>query len=180
MSKHLALSLVLAATACAGGSKTAAPTAPTTPAAAEPAMLELGELKLVEANKDQALTIQADGTIVMPDGEGEGPLKLTRDGKLMKADQTVLQLMPDGTLQGPDGKPIEGTLSADGVITFKDQKISLDDNGTVLGSNSGASQMRFEGATTPGLKRTALFVLIALLGRAEPAPPPPPTERVAN
>ncbi len=180
MLRNLALSLALAATACAGGSKTAAPTS-TTPAAAESAMLELGELKLVEANKDQALTIQADGTITLPDGDADGPLKVTSDGKLMKADQTVvLQLLPDGTIQGPDGKPIEVTLSADGVITSKDQKISLDDNGTVLGTNSGASQMRFEGATTPGLKRTALFVLVALLGRAEPAPPPPATERVAN
>lgn len=177
MIKNLALTLVLATTACAGGSKTAAPTS-TTPAAAEPAMLELGELKLVEANKDQALTIQADGTITLPDGDG--PLKVTSDGKLMKADQTILQLLPDGTIQGPDGKPIEGTLSADGVITFKDGKVWLDDNGTVLGTNPGASQMRFEGATTPGLKRTVLFVLVALLARAEPAPPPPPTERVAN
>ena len=169
MIKNLALSLVLAATACAGGSKTAAPTQ----AAAAPAMLELGELKLIEGN--QTLTVQADGTILMPDADRPVPLKVTSDGKfIVKADQIVLQLMPDGTIQGPDGKPIEVTLSADGVATFKDRKISLDDNGTVVGGNPEGPQPRFEGVTTPGLKRTALFVMIALTSGEPYLPPPPP------
>jgi hypothetical protein len=179
MLKTLSISLVLALAAC-GGSKAAEPTGPTTTATASAVTLELGELKLIDVNKNQSLTIQADGTIVIPaqpDGDAGGTLKVTTDGKIVKADtgEVGLQLMPDGTIQSPDGKVLDVTLSADAVITSGDKKISLDDKGMLVGSNPEAPQMRIEGATTLGLKRTALFVLIALTS-GEPREAPPPTE----
>lgn len=183
MIKNLALSLVLAAAACGGSSKPAATTGPSAgETTATTVALELGELKLVDVNKNQTLTIQPDGTIVIPaqpDGDAAVTLKVTTDGKIMAGDQVGLQLMPDGTITGPDGKPLDVTLSADAVITSGDKKISLDDSGALVGANPDAPQMRIEGATTVGLKRTALFVLIALTS-GEPAPAPAPSTTPAG
>jgi hypothetical protein len=167
--KRLALVLLFAA-AC--GSKKPEPTTTTTapPVTTTPAAptveLELGELKLVDVNKKKAVVIKADGSIEF---EGKTGVKVTKDGKIVRIDngEVGFALQPDGSIHGPDGKPLEVTLSADGVIKNGDKSISLDDKGALVGGNPDAPQMRVEGATTPGLKRTAMFVMIAITTPAE-------------
>jgi hypothetical protein len=161
--KKLALALVLAA-ACGGGGSKKPDTTPTdtkTVTASAAVELELGEIKLIDVNKNKALLVHADGTIEL---EGQKPAKVTKDGKIVKIDtgEVGFTLNGDGTINGPDGKPLEVTLSADGIVSNGDKKITVDADGKLLGGNPNAPQMKIEGATTLGLKRTALFVLIAL------------------
>ncbi|MBA3396829.1 MAG: hypothetical protein H0T89_29630 [Deltaproteobacteria bacterium] len=176
--KKLSIMFVLLAAACGSSShKKTTENNTTTVAASAAVQLELGEMKLVDVSKNQALTIQADGTIIIPDqpdGDRGGTIKVTTDGKILAGDKVGFQLMADGTIVGLDGKPIDVTLSADAVITSGDKKISLDAGGALIGANPEAPQMRVEGATTVGLKRTALFVLIALTS-GEPREAPPAT-----
>ena len=179
---RLAIALALLAAACS--SKKAEPTTPTGGGATTAAAvtLELGELKLVDVNKNKAVLVHATGVIEIPSEPEFKGAKVTADGKIMKTDtgEVGLTLMPDGTLKGPGGKVLDVTLSADGVITSGDKTISVNDDGTLAGANPDAPQMKIEGATTPGLKRTAMFVLIVLTMpgevHEEVTPGPAPTK----
>jgi hypothetical protein len=134
--------------------------------------LEIGEMKLVDVGKNTALLVHADGTI---EYEGQGGVRVTTDGTIVNDKGEVgFTLLADGAIKGPDGKVIDVTLSPEGVIKSGDKSISVKDDGTLEGANPDAPQMKIEGATTPGLKRTALFVLIALT-TPDDAPPPAPT-----
>ena len=161
--------------ACGGGSKKSEPTttAATTTAQADVnatanananasagAVLELGDIRLVDVNKNKALLIKANGDIEL---EGVVAAKVTPDGKIVNtAGEVGFTLLPDGTVNGPDGKPLDVTLSTDAVIKSGDKSISLDANGSLVGANPAAPPMKVEGADTPGKRRTAMFVLIAL------------------
>ncbi len=166
--KKLSIMFVLLAAACGGSShKKTTENNTTTVAASAAVQLELGEMKLVDVNKNKALVIHADGTI---EYEGQTGIKVTTDGRIVKADtgEVGFQLNADGTIKGPDGQVMADlTLSADAVIKSGDKTISLDASGSLIGGNPAAPQMRIEGATTPGMKRTALFVLIALTSPGE-------------
>ena len=171
--KRFAL-LVLFAAAC--GSKKPAPATPppttTTATASGEVTLELGEMKLVDVNKNKAVLIHADGTIEF---EGVKGAKVTKDGKITNDQGEVgFTLQPDGTIKGPDGRVVEVTLTAEGAIKNGDKTISLDDKGALVGANPDAPQMRIEGATSTGLKRTAMFVLIALTTPEPEASAPAP------
>lgn len=169
--KRLAFVLLLAA-AC--GSKKPEPTPPAGGSgsgvvAQAGVTLELGELKLVEVSNNKALSIHADGQI---EYEGQTGVKVTRDGTIVNDKGEIgFTLLADGAIKGPDGKVIDVTLTPDGVIKSNGKEISIGADGTLSGANPEAPQMRIEGATTPGLRRTAMFVLIALT-TPEEAPPP--------
>lgn len=177
--KRLAIAFALLAAACS--SKKAEPTTPaggasvTAPVAAGGATLELGELKLVDVGKNKALLIHANGEI---EYEGNTGVKVTTNGTIMNDKGEIgFTLLADGSIKGPDGKVIDVTLSPEGVIKSGDKMISIKDDGTLEGANPEAPQMKIEGATTPGLKRTAMFVLVALTTPDEAPPPPAPTTR---
>ena len=165
MMKSLSLAFLLAATACGGGSKTAEPTTPTTTATATPTAaattISIAEMKLWDVNKNRALIIHADGLIEV---DGHKPAKVTADGKIVKADtgEVGFTLESDGSVKGPNGLDLGAKISADGTLAIKGQTISVDDKGMLVGGNEGAPPMRIEGATDVNLKRTALFVLVAL------------------
>ena len=168
--KRIAIALLFAA-AC--GSKkpetTTPPTGSGSAVAATGVTLELGELKLVEVSNNKALSIHADGQI---EYEGQTGVKVTRDGTIVNDKGEIgFTLLADGAIKGPDGKVIDVTLTPDGVIKSNGKEISISADGTLSGANPEAPQMRIEGATTPGLRRTAMFVLIALT-TPEEAPPP--------
>jgi len=176
MMKTLSLALLLAAvTACGGGSKSAPATTTATTASMDATVeLALAEMKVIDLNKNKALLIHADGTIEL---EGMKAARVTTDGKIVKIDtgEVGFTLSPSGAVSGPDGKDLGISLSADGVITTGDKTISIDAAGELIGGNPDAPRMKIEGATDVKLKRTALFVLIALTGSASAAPPPDAT-----
>lgn len=154
------LALVLAIAACGGGSKKPEPTTTAAVTAKAEVQLELGDIKLVDVKTNKAVIVHANGDIEI---EGVKPVKVTTDGKLVNtAGEVGFTLKSDGTVLGPDGKALDVTLSTDAVVKSGDKTISIDATGALLGSNPEAGEMRIEGADTPGKKRTALFVLIAL------------------
>jgi hypothetical protein len=164
MIKRIAMVMVLAAAACGGGSKQESTTTTGTDVTASAGVqLALGEMKLVDVNKNQAVLIHADGSLEIPGMDGPTGVKVTSDGKIVNDKGEVgFQLQPDGTITGPDGQKLGVTLDAAGVVSSGDKKISLGDDGLLVGGNPDAPQMRVEGANDPQLRRTAMFVLIAL------------------
>jgi hypothetical protein len=170
MMKSLTLVFALAATACGGGSKKAEPTtAPitTTAPTAAAGTLTIAEMKLWDVNKNRALIIHADGLIEV---DGRKPAKVTADGKIVKADtgEVGFTLEADGSVKGPNGVDTGAKISADGTLAIKDQTITIDDKGMVIGGNEKAPPLKIEGATDANLKRTALFVLVAMMTATEP------------
>jgi hypothetical protein len=174
--KRLAIAFALFAAACS--SKKAEPTVPTSGSAAPAvagATLELGEMKLIDVSKNKALLIHANGAI---EYEGNTGVTVTKNGTIMNDKGEVgFTLLADGSIKGPDGKVIDVTLSPEGVIKSGDKTISIAEDGSLSGANPEAPQMKIEGATTPGLKRTAMFVLVALTTPDEAPPPPAPVTR---
>jgi hypothetical protein len=141
--------------------------------AAAGATLELGDMKLVDVGKNKALVIRANGEI---EYEGAVGAKVTKEGTIVNDKGEVgFTLLADGSIKGPDGKVIDVTLSPEGVVKVGDKMISIDVDGSLKGANPEAPKMKIEGATTPGLKRTAMFVLVALTTPDETPPPPPAT-----
>jgi hypothetical protein len=170
MMKSLSLVLALAATACGGGSKKVEPTTPTTTTATATAgatTLSIAEMKLWDVNKNRALIIHADGLIEV---DGHKSAKVTADGKIVKADtgEVGFTLEADGSVKGPNGVDTGAKISADGTLAVKGQTITVDDKGMLVGGNEGSPPLKIEGATDANLKRTALFVLVALTTGGEP------------
>jgi hypothetical protein len=110
-------------------------------------------------------------------------MQLHADGHLeVKADQAWVEVgsvAPDGTLRAPDGTQ-RGHVTADGsvvgpsgktapfhvegeTLVVGDRKLTIDDKGMLQGGDYLQGPMRIEGATTPGLKRTALVVLATIM-----------------
>lgn len=188
MKATLSALLCLSLAACGGSPKpattgpTPAPTGEATPAApAAPAAggsLELGELKLVDVQQNKALLVHADGSIEI---DGKKPAMVTKEGKIVRADngQVGFTLGGDGSIKGPDGQDLGITIGPDGSVKVGDKTISIDDSGNLVGGNPDAPAMRIEGATTPGLKRTAMFVLVALTAPSGPPESSPPAEAPA-
>jgi hypothetical protein len=179
--KRLAVLLALAAAGCPAKKADTTPPPPNgsnTPPPGDPnakpdpnVTLELGEMKIVDINKNAAISIHADGTIEF---DGQVGAKVTPQGQIVNDKGDVgFTLFADGSIKGPDGKIENLSLSNDGVIKSGDRTISIKDDGTLDGSNPDAPQMRIEGATTPALKRSAMFVLIVLTTPEETQPPPP-------
>jgi len=169
MIKTLAIALLLGTAACGGGSKTE-PTTPMAKTDGAPS-LALGEMKLTDVNKNKSISIHADGSIEL---DGTSPAKVTADGHIITVadNKTVMTLGADGTVKAADGTDLGVKISADGSLTMKDQTISIDEAGNVKGGNADAPPLKVEGATSPELKRTAMFVLLTLV-TSEPTTVPP-------
>jgi len=138
--------------------------------------MELGEMKIVDVNKNKAVLVHANGEI---EYEGQVGAKVTAQGQIVNDKGEVgFTLLADGTIKGPDGKIVNVMLTAEGAIKSGDKSVSIADDGSLSGANPEAPPMKIEGATTVGLKRTALFVLIVLTTPDEPPPvaPTPTTQ----
>lgn len=177
MKRLIAIALLVAA---CGSKKPESATANTTSSSTSVAtVLELGELKLIDVSKNKAVLVHASGEVEVPDMPVK--MKITTDGQLIRSDtgEVGLQLLPDGTVkEGKDGTAVAGVmLAADGTLTVNDKTLTLDAGGMLVGGNPDAPPLKVEGATTPGLKRTAMFVTLALTmpGRKHEASAPAPT-----
>lgn len=176
MLKTLAFAALLCAGACGGGSST---TAPTTPVAKTETMvaaptLALGEMKIIDINKNKFIAIHADGSIEL---EGKTLAKVTTDGRVITTadDKTVMTLGADGSIKGPDGTDLGAKVGADGSLSMKAETVTIDETGMVKGGNTSAPPLKVEGATNAELKRTAMFVLVVMTASGEPEQTPAPT-----
>jgi hypothetical protein len=190
MKNGTSLVVAIALAACGGGNKPVAPVAPPPAvpvAAAAPAgSIELGELKFY-AGDDLGMQIHANGhfEVRVSKAEAGKPAETTwQDVGSIGADGTISssdgakhgQVKPDGSFVGPEGQVAPFKLDGEALVVA-DRKITIDDKGILQGGNDMGKPMRIEGATTPGLKRTALIVLALLMGgpddsKAAPAPAP--------
>ena len=167
--------------ACGGGNKPVAPApAPAAaPVAAAPAgTLELGELKFY-AGDELGMQMHANGHFEVKTSHAE-PGKpaetawqdvgsIGADGTISSHDgATHGQVKPDGSFVGPEGQVAPFKLDGDALVVA-DKKITIDDKGILQGGNDMDKPMRIEGATTPGLKRTALVILALLMTGPEPS-----------
>jgi hypothetical protein len=170
--KRLALAFVLLAACSSKKTETTTPTGGDgNVTAVAGATLELGELKLVGVGENKALLIHANGDI---EYEGAVGARVTKNGTIVNDKGEVgFTLLADGSIKDSAGKVIDVTLSPDGAVKSGDKTISIETDGSLKGANPEAPQIKIEGATTPGLKRTAMFVLVALTTPDE-APPPAP------
>jgi hypothetical protein len=180
MNKLSSVVVAIALAACGGGNKPVAPAPePTVPvAAAAPAAgaLELGELKFF-AGDDLGMQMHANGHFEVKVGKTE-PGKpaetawqdvgsLGADGSISSSDGAKHgQVKPDGSFVGPDGQVAPFKLDGEALVVA-DKKITIDDKGILQGGNDMGKPMRIEGATTPGLKRTALVLLALLMSGPE-------------
>lgn len=178
MKKLLFVAAALLA-ACGGGHKPApVEPAPTPAAAAAPTgPWELGELKFYQGD-ELGMQMHANGhlEVKLVHGEpGKTPEERWQDVGAVSPDGTITaidgkkhaEIKPDGSIVTPDGASSPFHLEGE-TLVVADKKISIDDKGVLQGGNDMGKPMRIEGATTPGLKRTALVVLALIM--ASPAP----------
>ncbi len=190
------LLFVAALAACGGGHKPA-PAEPTPTPAAAPAPTgpwELGELKFYQGD-ELGMQLHANGhlEVKLVHGEpGKPPEERWQDVGAVSPDGTVTaidgkkhaEIKPDGSVVTQDGATAPFHLEGE-TLVVADKKITIDDKGILQGGNDMGKPMRIEGASTPGLKRTALVVLALIMSSGEhesatpptatsPAPVPPP------
>jgi hypothetical protein len=184
MTKLLTLAFVLAA--CGGGHKPA-PAEPTPTPAAAPMPTgpwELGELKFYQGD-EMGMQLHANGhlEVKLVHGEpGKPPVERWQDVGALTPDGTVTaidgkkhaEIKPDGSVVTQDGATAPFHLEGE-TLVVADKKITIDDKGILQGGNDMGKPMRIEGATTPGLKRTALVVLALIMASPQDAHEPAPT-----
>jgi hypothetical protein len=191
MHKLLSLVAVIALAACGGGNKPAATTATPAPEATAPKAggLELAELKFYEGD-DLGMQLHADGHLQVKmshSTDGKPAEEKWMDVGVIGADGSVSDtegkkhgtIEADGSFKGPDGQTAPFHIEGE-TLVVGDKKITIDDKGILQGGNDMGKPMRIEGATTPGLKRTALVLLAILMASPEPQSSPPQESSPAN
>jgi hypothetical protein len=165
--------MVVALAACGGNKQSTATTTPDTTAKTDKAVVELAELQFFEGD-EVGMKLHLNGHLEVKgmhskDGktseEWQDVGSIGADGTLMHDGKSHGMFKADGTFATNDGKTLPFHLDADTLVAG-DKKITLDDKGVLQGGNPMPKPMRVEGATTPGLRRTALLVL-ALMMTAE-------------
>jgi hypothetical protein len=192
MHKLLSMVAVIGLAACGGGNKPAATaTTPAPETATAPASgIELAELKFYEGD-DLGMQLHADGHLqvkVSHSEQGKPAEEKWMDVGVIGADGSVSDaegkkhgtIGADGSFKSPEGQTAPFHVEGE-TLVVGDKKITIDDKGILQGGNDMGKPMRIEGATTPGLKRTALVLLAILMASPEPetpsteVPPAPPS-----
>ncbi len=179
MTKLSSVFVAIVLAACGGGTKqTATPAAPPPPVAATASTgtVELGELKFFEGD-EMGMQLHANGhlEVKMTHSEaGKPPQDSWQEVGAIAADGSVTgpdgkkhaEIKADGSMVSPDGQTAPFHLEGE-TLVIADKKITIDDKGILQGGNDGGKPVRIEGATTPGLKRTALVLLALLMASPE-------------
>ena len=145
---------------------------PPEPAAPAEAHLELAEMTVFQG-KTPVYKIHADGTTEIPKAGGgfdAGPV-IKPDGTFLVKDQPVARVNADGSfVLLPSGEKLPRTVTADNVTADQGGKqigFALAEDGTLQLIGQPApkpgQELRVEGATTPGQRKTALAFLGALM-----------------
>ncbi|MBV8762832.1 MAG: hypothetical protein JO257_36440 [Deltaproteobacteria bacterium] len=188
MNKLLNVVAALSLAACGGGHKPA-PVEPTPMgSAAAPTPTgpwELGELKFYQGD-ELGMQLHANGhlEVKLVHGEpGKPPVERWQDVGALTPDGTITaidgkkhaEIKPDGSIVTQDGSTAPFHLEGE-TLVVADKKITIDDKGILQGGNDMGKPMRIDGASTPGLKRTALVVLALIMSSPEPSPAQPHVE----
>lgn len=145
------------------------------PKPVETITLTLGAAKIMEKDKpEEAIELLADGTVKLGPNP-ENTLKISTDGKISKADGTVVaQVAADGSLSF-DGKPSGVVLNDTGLtLTSPDGKkatVVFGEDGSVVTDPPAGDglQMVAEGCAGP-MAKTCGLVITMLVMQDEPAP----------
>jgi hypothetical protein len=192
MRKLLSMVAVIGLAACGGGQTPAETTATPAPetTTAPAGGIELAELKFYEGD-DLGMQLHANGHLEIKmthSTEGKLPEEKWMEVGVLAADGTVSDaagkkhgmLYPDGSFKSPDGQTAPFHLEGE-TLVVGDKKLTIDEQGILQGGNDMGKPMRIEGATTPGLRRTALVLLAMLMASPEPqAAQPQATDAPAN
>jgi hypothetical protein len=133
-------------------------------AAASKARVELGEMRIERDGK--GFRIHVDGAIEAPDGQRIGTLGA--DGRLLDTEGNVVTSLGEGgevDLGGDGAAKVH--IDDDGTMTITPAKAPpiearIAEDGTLVTSNPNAEKLTITGANTPGKKRAAMLVLIAV------------------
>ncbi len=175
--RWLALCVCLAA--CGGGEETTEPTRdpaptsggePTAQLAGDP--LTLAELQLIDED-EQPLLLHADGRLEL---EGRELGTVRADGSfVVPSGERVLWIDDEGYIESASGRsPLR--LTEQGELVTPDTTVTIGASGELEGALPGAPRIRVIGASDPGTRRTALFVLALMTAGGSAEPPPPPEE----
>lgn len=155
---------------------------PEQPKPATTAVLALGAVKIMEKDKpEQAIELTTDGTLKVGPNPTE-TLKISSDGKISKADGTmVAQVGADGVLSL--GGEASGAVLSDAGLTMtapdgKTYTAKFLEDGTIVVDPAPAEnlQMVAEGCTGPMVKTCALILTMLVLMPGEPSAAPAAVE----
>jgi hypothetical protein len=177
--KQLSLALALALAACGGGNKQVA--ARSTPAATLAGGIELAELRFYEGDELGA-QLHANGRLEVK--ERDSAISDTQswhdvgaiavDGTISRVDgQKHAEVKSDGTVVHEGGQVAPFRLEG-ATLVVAHRKLTIDDKGILQGGIDTGKPLRIEGATTPGLKRTALVLFAIIMSSSDPDPAPDP------
>jgi hypothetical protein len=152
--------LLIAIAACGG---TAPAKEQSVAAPAKTSVVELGELKFY-AGADLGMQLHANGHLeVKTQSAWIDVGSVAADGTLSAPDGTQRgHITADGSVIGPSGKTAPFHLEGE-TLVVADRTFTIDAKGLLQGGDVLQGPMRVEGATTPGLKRTALVVLATIM-----------------
>jgi hypothetical protein len=154
---------------------------PTPPApTATAGIVELAELTFYEGD-EAGLKVHADGRIETkftrsvsgqpPETGWRNVAVLASDGTLTVKGTVAARIKSDGTAASATGTMLPFNLDGDALVVDS-KRVTIDEKGAVQGANPMARSLRVEGASTPGLRRTALIVLaVAMGGLQKPGEP---------
>lgn len=155
------LLLLVVLVGCGSTTPAATQTAPEPPRKA--ATIELAELKFY-AGADLGMQLHANGHLeVKAQAAWVDVGSVAADGTISAPDGTQRgHITADGSVVGPSGKAAPFHLEGE-TLVVADRTFTIDDKGLLQGGDLLQGPMRVEGATTPGLKRTALVVLATIM-----------------
>jgi hypothetical protein len=158
MIERLGFALTLAVAACGGRPTPAPAVAP----AQGPAILTLGEMRLIEVASNATLVFRANGDLQV---DGSTKATVTATGKVLARNgEPIFELQRDGKIKDlAYDKLLAASVGDDGSVTVLSTRFSISDSGELIGRDPNASPIRIEGATSIGLKRTAMFVFVVLM-----------------
>jgi hypothetical protein len=163
--------------ACGGSSKkdTAPPPLDTGTSTATTTPDTGGELRIYEGDR-LVMSVAPDGALRIVEA-GDEPIGTLGPDNSITVNGATAKLHEDGTIT-IDGQELPFTIAADASVHGPGAPpVKLEPDGTISGQGPGARPLRVEGATSPELRRRAMFLLLlATMPETEPGDEMPAEE----